>query len=83
MLKLHSGGRVSEALLMAMEGKPEADDSASSDIATPIAEIKSSPARSPYAIPSRSLSADRGVGDEPIDLLPPPPKKNIFCCFGR
>jgi hypothetical protein len=69
MLKLHSGGKVSKALLMAMDGAP--DD-----------EEESTPNPEPDILTPRRRAKRAKEGDEPVELLPAPVKKSPFCCFG-
>jgi hypothetical protein len=70
MIKLHSGGKTSEALLMAMDKEsvvlPNSPDRRRSKYQKDI-------------ISSRNVHDDQD--DAAIDLLPPVPRKNIFCCF--
>lgn len=66
LLEKHSGGKGSEALRMAM-----VRDVKEEEIGVP-----------PMAPEATSESLELEVGDdETRDLLPPPPKKNIFDCF--
>jgi len=76
MLKLHSGGKVSEAVCMFYQverSKPEAAGDTGGSSTTP--------SRVPTRAPS---SARRSKLDKqaPADLLPPPERKGGFCCFG-
>lgn len=89
MLKLHSGGRVSEALLMAMDKNSGAEGSEGPRCRPSKAAIKEtySASLSPQSASEQSVgrTARRrskwDKDDGPIDLLPPPEKKNPFCCF--
>lgn len=72
MLKLHSGGKVSKALLMAMDGAP--DDEEGESLANPVLV--------PDGLTPRRRSKRAKEGKEPRELLPPPVKKSPFCCFG-
>jgi hypothetical protein len=71
MLKLHSGGKVSKALLMAMDGAPDDEE-----------ESRANPVLEPEVDTPRRRSKRAKEGQEPVDLLPPPVKKGPFCCFG-
>lgn len=87
MLKLHSGGKVSEALLMAMDK----DSSIGSPSAPPPEPEATDPELSPAPAPSftdtstparrRSKFTKEHERIDPIDLTPRPERKGLFACW--
>jgi hypothetical protein len=91
MLKLHSGGKVTEALLMAMER----DESSSSPTLRQIKNATESPAASSSKNGPENDSQAAAASDDdtpstrrrqkrdrvPVDVFPKPEKKGWFCCF--
>ena len=89
MLKHHSGGKCTDSLLMAIEQKPKVLEPFESSSA--VASSKPSALSTTAASPTPSVTRRRSkydrhiepkITNEPVDLLPRPQKKSMFCCFG-
>ena len=81
MLKHHSGGKCSEALLMAQGGGNQYPKKQST-----VAETKEDPlggkTHKGQSTGTEEDNAEPGSRGLPTDLLPPPKKESDCCCFG-